>query len=174
VADVESEGPSYAAGGGLVDRLPVWGAFIESQCVCANPVNMGLLSAFARLPRELAPILEQDRAQLHARPVPTVPVGRARQQRVILLGDRPTCTQDERCHLRTRVVRALESCLARKSTQENILSILILTLGHVQVYSMTQNTNTNTNTKYTCDTGQTRNKLLAQQRNLRTQPTQST
>ena len=35
-ADVESEGPSRAAGGGLVDRLPVEGAFIESQCVCTS------------------------------------------------------------------------------------------------------------------------------------------
>ncbi len=37
VADVvEPEGPSRAAGGGLVDRLPVRGAFIESQCVCTS------------------------------------------------------------------------------------------------------------------------------------------
>jgi hypothetical protein len=34
--DVESEGPSRAAGGGFVDRLPVWGAFIEFQCVCTS------------------------------------------------------------------------------------------------------------------------------------------
>ncbi len=26
----------FAAGGGLVHRLPVWGAFIESQCICTS------------------------------------------------------------------------------------------------------------------------------------------
>jgi hypothetical protein len=30
------EGPSSAAGGGLVDRLPVRGAFIEAQYVCTS------------------------------------------------------------------------------------------------------------------------------------------
>ena len=29
-------GPSRAAGGGFVDRLPYRGAFIESQCVCKS------------------------------------------------------------------------------------------------------------------------------------------
>ncbi len=36
VADVESEGPSRAAGGGLVDRLPVRGAFVAFLCVCTS------------------------------------------------------------------------------------------------------------------------------------------
>jgi hypothetical protein len=44
------------------------------------------------LPHQHAPVLEQDRAQLHARPVPAVPGTRARQQRITLLGDRPTCS----------------------------------------------------------------------------------
>jgi hypothetical protein len=36
-ADVESEGPSRAAGGGgLVDRLPVRGAFVAFLCVCTS------------------------------------------------------------------------------------------------------------------------------------------
>jgi hypothetical protein len=35
-ADVESEGPSRAAGGGLVDRLPVRGAFVAFLCVCSS------------------------------------------------------------------------------------------------------------------------------------------
>ena len=39
------------------------------------------------LPHQLAPVLEQARAQLHARPVPAVPVARARQQRILLLGE---------------------------------------------------------------------------------------
>ncbi len=34
--DVESEGPSRAAGGGLVDRLPVRGAFVAFLCVCTS------------------------------------------------------------------------------------------------------------------------------------------
>jgi hypothetical protein len=36
VADVESEGPGRAAGGGLVDRLPVRGAFVAFLCVCTS------------------------------------------------------------------------------------------------------------------------------------------
>ena len=36
MADVESEGPSRAAGGGLVDRLPVRGAFVAFLCVCTS------------------------------------------------------------------------------------------------------------------------------------------
>ncbi len=36
VADVESEGPSRAAGCGLVDRLPVRGAFVAFLCVCTS------------------------------------------------------------------------------------------------------------------------------------------
>ncbi len=36
VADVESEGPSRAAGGGLADRLPVRGAFVAFLCVCTS------------------------------------------------------------------------------------------------------------------------------------------
>ena len=38
VADVESEGPSRAAGGGLVDRLPVSCSISVRLHVCASPV----------------------------------------------------------------------------------------------------------------------------------------
>jgi hypothetical protein len=55
------------------------------------------------------------------RPVPPFPVGRARQQLVVLPGNRPTCAQDERCRLRRSMVRALEGRLARHRAKSHAL-----------------------------------------------------
>jgi hypothetical protein len=56
VADVESEGPSRAAGGGLVDRLPVRGAFVAFLCVCTSVPALSWGQYRRYTPRPEAPV----------------------------------------------------------------------------------------------------------------------